>query len=100
MAYVAVSILGLPLFIEMIRDYFTKGVTTVCALSTAAKPWLYFANTWPLIMGVRFAYRIDKGIRIVSFLRRVFSDRCGSLLGVGVVEDGRVVGGGGRVMWG
>ncbi len=32
-------------------------------LSTVAKPFLYFANTWGWVMGVRFADRIGKGIR-------------------------------------
>lgn len=32
-------------------------------LSTVAKPFLYFANTWPWVLGVRFADRIGKGIR-------------------------------------
>ena len=33
------------------------------ALSTVAKPFLYFANTWGWVMGVRFADRAGKGIR-------------------------------------
>jgi MFS family permease len=33
------------------------------ALSTIAKPFLYFANAWGWVLGVRFADRIGKGIR-------------------------------------
>lgn len=33
------------------------------AISALAKPFLYFANTWGWVMGVRFADRIGKGIR-------------------------------------
>lgn len=33
------------------------------ALSTVAKPFLYFANTWGWVLGVRFADRTGKGIR-------------------------------------
>lgn len=33
------------------------------AISTVAKPFLYFANTWGWVLGVRFADRIGKGIR-------------------------------------
>jgi MFS family permease len=33
------------------------------ALSTLAKPFLYFANTWHWVLGVRFADRMGKGIR-------------------------------------
>jgi MFS family permease len=33
------------------------------ALSTLAKPWLYFANTWSWVLGVRFSDRVGKGIR-------------------------------------
>ena len=33
------------------------------ALSTVAKPFLYFANSWGWVLGVRFADRIGKGIR-------------------------------------
>jgi len=33
------------------------------ALSTLAKPFLYFANTWAWVLGVRFADRVGKGIR-------------------------------------
>lgn len=33
------------------------------ALSTVAKPFLYFANAWGWVMGVRFADRAGKGIR-------------------------------------
>ncbi|MFH1908376.1 MAG: MFS transporter, partial [Chloroflexota bacterium] len=33
------------------------------ALSTIAKPFLYFANTWHWVLGVRFADRMGKGIR-------------------------------------
>jgi MFS family permease len=32
-------------------------------LSTVAKPFLYFANTWGWVLGVRFADRTGKGIR-------------------------------------
>ncbi|MBM3125082.1 MAG: MFS transporter [Chloroflexi bacterium] len=32
-------------------------------VSTIAKPFLYFANTWGWVMGVRFADRVGKGIR-------------------------------------
>jgi MFS family permease len=32
-------------------------------LSTLAKPFLYFANTWGWVLGVRFADRVGKGIR-------------------------------------
>ena len=32
-------------------------------ISTIAKPFLYFANTWGWVMGVRFADRVGKGIR-------------------------------------
>jgi MFS family permease len=33
------------------------------ALSTIAKPFLYFANAWGWILGVRFTDRVGKGIR-------------------------------------
>lgn len=33
------------------------------ALSTLAKPFLYFANSWGWVLGVRFADRAGKGIR-------------------------------------
>ncbi len=33
------------------------------ALSTLAKPFLYVANTWAWVLGVRFADRVGKGIR-------------------------------------
>lgn len=33
------------------------------ALSTIAKPFLYFATTWGWVLGVRFADRVGKGIR-------------------------------------
>jgi MFS family permease len=33
------------------------------SLSTLAKPFLYFANTWGWVLGVRFADRLGKGIR-------------------------------------
>jgi MFS family permease len=33
------------------------------AVSTLAKPFLYFANTWGGVLGVRFADRLGKGIR-------------------------------------
>jgi MFS family permease len=32
-------------------------------LSTIAKPFLYFANTWAWVLGVRFVDRVGKGIR-------------------------------------
>ena len=32
-------------------------------LSTIAKPFLYFATTWQLVLGVRFTDRVGKGIR-------------------------------------
>ncbi len=32
-------------------------------ISTIAKPFLYFANTWGWVMGVRFSDRVGKGIR-------------------------------------
>ena len=32
-------------------------------LSTIAKPFLYFANTWGWVLGVRFSDRVGKGIR-------------------------------------
>lgn len=33
------------------------------SLSTIAKPFLYFANAWVWVLGVRFADRVGKGIR-------------------------------------
>src|SRR5512137_1678456 len=33
------------------------------AFSTLAKPFLYFANTWGWVLGVRFSDRLGKGIR-------------------------------------
>jgi MFS family permease len=33
------------------------------ALSTIAKPFLYFANSWGWVLGVRFSDRVGKGIR-------------------------------------
>ncbi len=33
------------------------------ALSTAAKPFLYLASSWPWVLGVRVADRIGKGVR-------------------------------------
>ncbi|MBI5963642.1 MAG: MFS transporter [Chloroflexi bacterium] len=33
------------------------------AISTVAKPFLYFANAWGWVLGVRFADRVGKGIR-------------------------------------
>lgn len=33
------------------------------AISTLAKPFLYFANTWGWVLGVRFSDRVGKGIR-------------------------------------
>jgi len=38
-------------------------VVTGYSLSTFAKPFLYFANTWGWVLGVRFMDRIGKGIR-------------------------------------
>jgi hypothetical protein len=32
-------------------------------LSTISKPFLYFANTWGWVFGVRFSDRVGKGIR-------------------------------------
>lgn len=32
-------------------------------LSTLSKPFLYFANSWGMVMGVRFSDRLGKGIR-------------------------------------
>ncbi|MCX7608528.1 MAG: MFS transporter [Anaerolineales bacterium] len=41
-----------------------KWLTTAgYALSTVAKPFLYFANAWGWVLGVRFADRLGKGIR-------------------------------------
>lgn len=41
-----------------------KGLTVAgYALSTIAKPFLYFAQTWHWVLGVRFADRLGKGIR-------------------------------------
>ncbi|HET7145404.1 MAG TPA: MFS transporter, partial [Anaerolineales bacterium] len=33
------------------------------AISTVAKPFLYFANSWGWVLGVRFSDRVGKGIR-------------------------------------
>lgn len=33
------------------------------ALSTMAKPFMYFASTWSMVLGIRFADRLGKGIR-------------------------------------
>ena len=33
------------------------------AISTVAKPFLYFANAWGWVLGIRFADRVGKGIR-------------------------------------
>lgn len=33
------------------------------AISTVAKPFLYFASTWGWVLGIRFADRVGKGIR-------------------------------------
>lgn len=33
------------------------------ALSTIAKPFMYIASTWPVVLGIRFADRLGKGIR-------------------------------------
>ena len=38
-------------------------VVTGYSLSTFAKPFLYFANTWGWVFGVRFVDRVGKGIR-------------------------------------
>jgi MFS family permease len=38
-------------------------VVTGYSLSTFAKPFLYFANTWGMVLGVRFMDRVGKGIR-------------------------------------
>jgi MFS family permease len=38
-------------------------VVTGYSLSTFAKPFLYFANTWGWVLGVRFVDRAGKGIR-------------------------------------
>ena len=41
-----------------------KGLTVLgYSLSSLAKPVLYFANTWGLVLGVRFADRVGKGVR-------------------------------------
>jgi MFS family permease len=41
-----------------------KGLTvTGYLLSTLAKPFLYFANSWQVVLGVRFTDRLGKGIR-------------------------------------
>jgi MFS family permease len=41
-----------------------KGLTVSgYLLSTLAKPMLYFANSWPVVLGVRFTDRLGKGIR-------------------------------------
>ena len=41
-----------------------KGLTVSgYLLSTLAKPLLYFANSWPVVLGVRFTDRLGKGIR-------------------------------------
>ncbi len=32
-------------------------------LSTIAKPFMYIASTWPVVLGIRFADRLGKGIR-------------------------------------
>ncbi len=33
------------------------------AISTVAKPFLYFANAWGWVLGIRFADRVGKGVR-------------------------------------
>ncbi len=33
------------------------------AISTVAKPFMYLANTWSMVLGIRFADRLGKGIR-------------------------------------
>jgi len=33
------------------------------AISTVAKPFLFFANTWGWVLGIRFADRVGKGVR-------------------------------------
>ena len=38
-------------------------VSTGYSLSSLTKPFLYFAITWPLVMFIRFADRVGKGIR-------------------------------------
>jgi MFS family permease len=41
-----------------------KGLTVAgYSLSAMAKPFLYIANTWPLVLAVRFVDRVGKGIR-------------------------------------
>jgi MFS family permease len=41
-----------------------KNLTVIgYALSTIAKPFLYFATTWEMVLGVRFTDRVGKGIR-------------------------------------
>ncbi len=32
-------------------------------LSTLAKPFFYFANSWGMVAGVRWAHRVGKGVR-------------------------------------
>ena len=39
------------------------------ALSAFAKPFLYFANAWGWVLGVRFSDRIGKGIRTAPAMR-------------------------------
>ncbi len=41
-----------------------KGLTTFgYSISTVAKPFLYFATTWSIVLGIRFADRVGKGVR-------------------------------------
>jgi MFS family permease len=41
-----------------------KSLTVIgYALSTAAKPFMYIASTWGIVLGVRFADRMGKGVR-------------------------------------
>jgi len=70
-------------------------------LSTVAKPFLYFANTWGWVLGVRFADRTGKGIRTaprdalvaastdeksrgLAFGLHRAGDTAGAFLGIGV----------------
>lgn len=47
---------------DRLRKY--KAVTTVgYTISALSKPFLYLANTWGLVLGVRIADRLGKGIR-------------------------------------
>jgi len=56
----------LKIFSGWLSDYLggRKWLTVAgYTLSTLAKPFLYFANTWAWVLGVRFADRVGKGIR-------------------------------------